>query len=563
MSSSRTGQIPKSWRLPDPQNPTNPPDATQSQSQTVDFNLHDSDTEEFSAARGLPDDVEDEHLRRVKDAKKGKMPANRRRFTVDFNDQDDAVLYRVSGADDDEIEQIAVAVGQAGFAEEVGSAAGEWYEGLQDAVKNARVTIRDFATQLKTLTEENNVLRSSADSTKEKYASLKLKLREMQGKLAASEADATRIRQLRDRYRESARILEDQNKILKKDLEEAKRGQPVHLYDSDDEAQTGQDQTWIRPNRTLTGVQDAVAPGHNKNYPDASTFDGNRAKWEQWKYHIQSKFKQSAFWFPTEEYKIDYIRDKCTFQAFTVIQPRMSPMSNDPYTNHQQVLDDLEENFGTHDKKAQAEADMQSPNFPMRSKDKNESFDTFHTRFAAAIAPLGYSEDHKIRDLRRYISPDLRSQVTNGVKPSSYRDFIVRLRTCDLEMRQNSAFEAQAKALQGGRATPGGRGDGGRGGRGDNSRSRGRGRGGRGGGPSTPFTMDQSTWPPHVLTQIQKKRLCLKCLKPGHWAREDDAPCKKAKALTMEEAESRLSAVGIEFAELEARTNNTGNESEN
>ena len=194
MSSSRTGQIPKSWRLPDPQNPTNPPDATQSQSQTVDFNLHDSDTEEFSAARGLPDDVEDEHLRRVKDAKKGKMPANRRRFTVDFNDQDDAVLYRVSGADDDEIEQIAVAVGQAGFAEEVGSATSKWYEGLQDVVKNTCVIIRDFTTQLKTLTEENNVLRSNADLIKEKYASLKLKLREIQGKLVANKADAIRIR---------------------------------------------------------------------------------------------------------------------------------------------------------------------------------------------------------------------------------------------------------------------------------------------------------------------------------------------------------------------------------
>ena len=231
--------------------------------------------------------------------------------------------------------------------------------------------------------------------------------------------------------------------------------------------------------------------------------------------HILSKFKQSAYWFPTEEYKIDYIRDKCTLQAFTVIEPRISPMSDDPYMTHEEVLADLEENFGTHDKKAQAEADMQAPNFPMRSRDKNESFDTFYTRFATAIAPLRYSEDHKIRDLRRYISTDLRSQVTNGVKPSSYRDFIIRLRTCDLEMRQNSAFKAQAKAVQGTRGGQGYRGNE-RGGRGDNSRSRGRGRGGRGGGPSTPFTSDQGTWPPHVLTQIQKKKLCVKCLRPGH-----------------------------------------------
>ena len=52
---------------------------------------------------------------------------------------------------------------------------------------------------------------------------------------------------------------------------------------------------------------------------------------------------------------------------------------------------------------------MQALNFPMRSRDKNELFDIFYTRFAIAIVPLGYSEDHKIRDLRRYISADLRS----------------------------------------------------------------------------------------------------------------------------------------------------------
>ena len=78
---------------------------------------------------------------------------------------------------------------------------------------------------------------------------------------------------------------------------------------------------------------------------------------------------------------------------------------------------------------------MQSLGFAMRSKDKYESFDTFYTRFAAAIAPLGYLDDHKMRDLKRYISPDLRAQVMNGLKSSSYREFVVRLRTCDLEMR--------------------------------------------------------------------------------------------------------------------------------
>ncbi len=521
-------------------------DQSESQSQTVDFDMHDSDDEAIQKAQGLVDDLEDERIRSVKNAKKGKTPT-RRRFTVDFNEMDDAILYRVTGDEDNDFEQVASA-GQERFVDVVGTNAEDWFEGLQDAVKSTRATVRDFASQLKTLGEENEALRADANTVKEKYTLSKTKLKEIEGRLAASESDAIRIRQLRDKYRESSRILQDQNKILTMQLKKATQGQPQDPYDSDEEP-TGPVQPRIRTTQATLDAQDTVAPGRNKNYPDAVVFDGDRAKWEQWKSHILSKFKQSAYWFPTEEYKIDYIRDKCTLQAYSVIQPRISPKSEDPYVTHEQVLADLEENFGDHDKKGQAEADMQAPGFPMRAKDRNESFDTFHTRFAATIAPLGYSEDHKIRDLRRYISADLRQQVTNGVKPGSYREFVSRLRTCDLEMRQNASLDAQAKALQGNRGSQGNRGEG-RGGRGDNRGSRGnrgRGRGGRG-GSNPSWSAEKHSWPPHVFTQIQKKGLCLKCLKPNHWATE----CKSEKQLTLTEAESRLAAAGIEH-EIEAK----------
>lgn len=91
-------------------------------------------------------------------------------------------------------------------------------------------------------------------------------------------------------------------------------------------------------------IQDAVALGHNKNYPDAPVFDGDRAKWEQWELSILSKFKQSAFWFASGECKIDYIRDKCTAQAFIGIQPRISPVSDNCYETYERVLADLAEN---------------------------------------------------------------------------------------------------------------------------------------------------------------------------------------------------------------------------
>ena len=533
--------------------PTVDSDNTQSQSQTIGPNVDDSDEEITNATPRTGDESLEEDAQRSKNVKLGKVPASKRRFTVDFNDKEDMILYTVGDTEDDDQQEVAV-TGKENFAEAVGGANGDWYEGVQNTLRDTRVVIRDFASQIKALQEQNQHTQTAHDLVREKYISLRAKARETGNKLAANESDMSRMRQLRDRYRQSTKDLEEQNKALKLELAKATQNRPQGLYDSDEEpAQLG-GSLGAQASLASAKIQDAVAPGHNKNYPDAPVFDGNRAKWEQWKLHVLSKFKQSAFWFPTEEYKIDYIRDKCTLQAFTVIQPRISPLSDNPYESHEQVLADLEENFGTHDKQAQAEADMQSPGFAMRSKDKYESFDTFHTRFAAAIAPLGYSDDHKMRDLKRYISPDLRAQVTNGLKSSSYREFVVRLRTCDLEMRQNSAFEAQAKAVQSSRGNEG------RGGRGDNSRSRGgRGRG-RGGSSGTP--REGFSWPPHVLAQIQKKKLCNKCLKPGHFAKDSDAPCRGDKQLTVGEAEARLSAVGIEF-ELEAAPTVPSTDSEN
>ncbi len=78
---------------------------------------------------------------------------------------------------------------------------------------------------------------------------------------------------------------------------------------------------------------------------------------------------------------------------------------------------------------------MQSSNFLIRFKDKYKSFNSFHIRFAAIITLLGYSDNYKIRDLRKYILSNLRTQVTNSVRPSLYKDFVNRLRTYNLDIK--------------------------------------------------------------------------------------------------------------------------------
>ena len=67
---------------------------------------------------------------------------------------------------------------------------------------------------------------------------------------------------------------------------------------------------------------------------------------------------------------------------------------------------------------------MQLSIFPIRSKDRNKSFNTFYSRFAAIITLLEYSNNYKIRDLKRYITLELRDKITNSLRAGLYREYI-------------------------------------------------------------------------------------------------------------------------------------------
>ena len=84
---------------------------------------------------------------------------------------------------------------------------------------------------------------------------------------------------------------------------------------------------------------------------------------------------------------------------------------------------------------------MQLLVFPIRIKDKNKSFNTFYSRFATAIILLGYTNNYKIRDLKRYITLELRDKITNSSRLALYREYIAWLYTYDLEIKQNSALD--------------------------------------------------------------------------------------------------------------------------
>ena len=164
-------------------------------------------------------------------------------------------------------------------------------------------------------------------------------------------------------------------------------------------------------------------------------FYGAKDQWDPWRFHLDAKFRQSAVLFPTESDKMDYIRDHCKAIAFDVIKARVDPMSEDPYVTAKEMIAELHSMFGEYDQVSKCDAELHSPDFAMGVK-KDESFDEFYARFSATIAPLGCSETSKISTLQRLITRKLRLRVLDGVKQTSYRQLVERLRRIDQNMRQ-------------------------------------------------------------------------------------------------------------------------------
>ncbi|CAD6589853.1 MAG: hypothetical protein ASARMPRED_004288 [Alectoria sarmentosa] len=176
-----------------------------------------------------------------------------------------------------------------------------------------------------------------------------------------------------------------------------------------------------------------IEPGKNKKYPDVPLFYGDKDKWDEWRFHLNAKFRQSAVLYPTERDKMKYIRDHCKKTTLDVLKARADPMNNDPYITSHEMLKELHTMFGEFDQLAKCDAKLHSPAMAMKYT-KDETFDEFYARFSATIAPLGYTESHKTSTLKRLITLKLRLQTLNGTT-STYNQYVKRLRRCDQNMR--------------------------------------------------------------------------------------------------------------------------------
>ncbi|KAM0800222.1 hypothetical protein BDR22DRAFT_973071 [Usnea florida] len=274
---------------------------------------------------------------------------------------------------------------------------------------------------------------------------------------------------------------------------------------------------------TSTGKTHVIAPttnsdtstiitGNNKKYPDVPYFYGEKEKWDEWRFHLDAKFRQSAVSFPTERDKIDYIRDHCKSIAFGVIKARADPLSEDPYTTAKEMIQELHSMFGEYDQLAKCSAMLHDPAFGMgvSKENRKETFDHFYARFSATVAPLSYSDSHRITALKRLITTKLQLRIV-GMPATSFRSFVEHLRKTDQDLRQLEAMDVEEIDEDEFRS-------------GRRSRSR-----------SPP----PEQYSEQLKAQLKKEGRCLKCLGHGHRPNKTEA-CRKTTSLSFEEAKALL-----------------------
>lgn len=496
---------------------------------------------------------------------KGKQRARvaARRFTIEPGDLENEVL--LTDITQDDANAVHAVIGSSeDFVSSALRSPEEWRDGLKNMIESVQICRENLAT----LQQQNQEATREVAEAQAKSRALTGQLRDANARATKEEEDAARIRRLRDRYRSMAEDLYRENEQLKA-ATIGKSREEEELIDSDAEehrdkvrsrhgsAPLSNLRSNNRPYTPVTGIateRTGIAVSNNKRYPDVPDFYGSkddRHKWDGWRMHLYSKFRQSAGEFPNELDKIDYVRDHCKDTAFDVIKTRSDMSHYNPYSTADEMIVELDAMFGTYDKVAKSDAELHDPNFGMGVKEKKETFEAFYARFSAAIAPLDYSDTLKISNLKRLINTRLRYRIS-GESFSTFRELVARLRHIAAD------FEAIDKANPNkDKDNKTGGGQGGAGGSSGSSRNNNNSSSNRSGSNSRPGNSRQGSsyqgsgykYPRPLIDRIVKENRCWKCLKTGHRSGDRGAPCKDAEQLTKEQVEVMMKTMGVETAE--------------
>ena len=489
---------------------------------------------------------------------KGKRPEPRpkRRYTLEPGDlADEIILTETQDGEEGPDESIFAKVQNA--AEFVASAT-EYPEIWCNAVRN-------LTTGIITYQESNHELQRNLLASKAQVVALAQQLKEKHQQLQKALGNEERLRESRTTYRTRSTKLKENNAELQAEAESL-RAQLRALEDPEGDPNSDPDDSDVekdsrpkrrdppqrrsaapvsdRPSRRGTPSVTATTSGtkSNNKYADVPLFYGNhddRDTWESWRMHLQSKFMMSWELFETEVSKILYIRDHCKDVAYNIVKAKANLEAADHYETADEVLIDLEQQFGDLDKEARADAELQDPKSAMGAKDPKETFDAFHSRFTAIISPLSMSDREKCSHLKRLIAPKLKYRILDFPSSTSYRELVTRLRQVDLNLRL--ADSQNPRGNRGGTSPNAST----RGGRGGNSNSNAKPNSNTGSG-GTSQRKGRYRHPQHVADRLRKEGRCFKCLQPGHLPNEDNAPCKDKDWLSEKQVTAMLAETGLE-----------------
>ena len=412
-----------------------------------------------------------------------------------------------------------------------------WYIGIQGLLLERNNALEEFEEGQKTIFELRKEAKETEDTLIQEEENRQFLLDETKKALT----NVSRLRIARDRWYKKAQELDQENNNLKEEIARIKKAERIRAnsVDSFDSPPTRScrtrspirtDRTHVSdprrrsrsPTLTLTKITDRSI---NKRYPDPPVFSGEDTTVEEyrgWKLHVYAKIRHSAGEFPTEQAKIDYVRDRCKKAAFDAIYERSDLANDHPYLSLDEMFEDLDHEFMEENERDLCDMKIHDPNFQMGVYKKDETLEEFIKRFRRTIRPLKMDEYQKINAFNRNMSSRLQSKFEDGSTYKTLAEFLTKVKRADLQMQAHgkgtsAKHDKDGKDDKKGKSKEGPKGKG--------------------------KTLSGPRRPPEVFKRLAKEGICIKCGVKGHTSRDKDAPCKNSVALTDAEIIAKLSAL--------------------
>ena len=469
----------------------------------------------------------------------------------DGNPTSTILIYTYEGDDsfyDEDDNVIDIVEDKDKLVESVANHPEAWFTAISkylDATDSLREDARIFNEREQDHVREIEELREATQACERNHSNLGQRVLDSESTIAKAREMVARLRTERsdarqDNKSKAAKIKEQQQTIalLQEALNEAQRSKkkfkkqvrsdfdPSDDSSSDESANEGEHKI-KRESRGAAGAYSksdtpfaALTPttadpnAHNPRYPDISDYHGKPSEdLEQWTAAADTKFARSWANFPTEWSKIEYLRDHCKDTAYSVVKLRALRRSENPYHTAEQLINDLELNFGMSNEDRKAAALQKLTSGDCKQK-QNEGASEWLARYnlTATEAQLDQAT-RRFYALQNLNSSYKTSATQNARTGESWSEFCARLRQLEKDI---------AAAYGNGNTN------------GYNSKDKKKdGKSDKGGKSSRDNNYHR---PKEQFKIIMEKKLCARCLKPGHMPSSPEAPCRDKKMATWDKA---------------------------